>query len=71
MKGLKKINYGILLKAELEYHINSKIGIDLIPCFKNSLTPINIHSAFQHTRIILGLAPVLSYNFNYLFTFFN
>ncbi len=63
MKGLKKINYGILLKAELEYHINSKLGIDLIPCFKNSLTPINIHSALSAYPYNFGIGVGLSYKF--------
>ena len=63
MKGLKKINYGILFKAELEYHINSKIGFDLIPCFKNSLTPINIHSALSAYPYNFGIGAGLSYKF--------
>ena len=44
MRGLKKINYGVLLKAELQFNINSNWGVNLIPCFKNALSPINIHS---------------------------
>jgi len=63
MKGLKKINYGFLLKADLEYHINSKLGIDLIPCFKNSLTPINIHSALSAYPYNFGIGAGISYRF--------
>jgi len=63
MKGLKKINYGFLLKADFEYHINSKLGIDLIPCFKNSLTPINIHSALSAYPYNFGIGAGISYRF--------
>jgi hypothetical protein len=63
MKGLKKINYGFILKADLEYHINSKLGIDLIPCFKNSLTPINIHSALTAYPYNFGIGAGISYRF--------
>jgi Outer membrane protein beta-barrel domain len=63
MKGLKKINYGFLLKADLGYYFNSKLGIDLIPCFKNSLTPINIHSALSAYPYNIGIGAGISYRF--------
>ncbi len=61
MNGLKKINYGILLKAELNYRINSKFGIDLIPCFKNTLSPINIHSALSTYPYNFGIGLGIRY----------
>jgi hypothetical protein len=61
MKGLKKVNYGILIKAELEYHFNSRLGIDMIPCFKNTLTPINIHSALSAYPYNFGIGLGMNY----------
>ncbi len=45
MMGLNKTNYGIILKLDVEYHVNSRVGLNLIPCFKNTLSPINLESA--------------------------
>jgi len=61
IKGLKKINYGVLIKAELEYHMNSTWGISLIPCFKNTLSPINIHSALSAYPYNIGIGIGLHY----------
>jgi hypothetical protein len=63
MNGLKKINYGILLKAELQYNINSNWGISLIPCFKNALSPINIHSALSTYPYNFGIGLGISHRF--------
>jgi lipopolysaccharide assembly outer membrane protein LptD (OstA) len=61
--GLKKINYGILLKAELQYKINSDWGISLIPCFKNALSPINIHSVLSTYPYNFGIGLGVNYRF--------
>lgn len=63
IKGLKNINFGIIVKADLEYHINSIWGVSLIPCFKNSLTPINIHSALSAYPYNFGIGAGISYRF--------
>jgi Outer membrane protein beta-barrel domain len=63
MKGLKNVNLGLLIKADLEYHINSTWGINLIPCFKNSLSPINIHSALSAYPYNFGIGAGISYRF--------
>jgi Outer membrane protein beta-barrel domain len=63
MLGLKKVNYGILIKADLEYQVNSKIGIDLIPCFKNTLSPINLQSAVSSYPYNFGIGIGLNYRF--------
>jgi Outer membrane protein beta-barrel domain len=63
MKGLKNINYGIILKADLEYHINNIWGINIIPSFKNSLSPINLHSALSAYPYNFGIGAGISYRF--------
>ncbi len=63
MYGLKKINYGILLKAELQYNVNSKWGVSLMPYFKNALSPINIRSALSTYPYNFGIALGISHRF--------
>jgi outer membrane scaffolding protein for murein synthesis (MipA/OmpV family) len=45
LKGLKKINFGMLVKAEIQYRVNKKMAISLIPSFKNTLGPINMRNS--------------------------
>jgi hypothetical protein len=45
LNGLKKINLGLLLKAEIQYRLTSNIAVSLIPSFKNTLGPINMNSS--------------------------
>jgi Outer membrane protein beta-barrel domain len=61
MMGLKKTNYGILVKADLEYHISSALGIHLIPSFKNTLSPINLRTAVSAYPYNFGIGIGLSY----------
>ncbi len=63
MKGLKKINYGIILKAELQYNMNSKWGVSLMPYFKNALSPINIRSALSTYPYNFGIALGINHRF--------
>ena len=63
IKGLKNLNYGVILKADLEYHINSRLSVNLIPSFKNSLSPINIHSALAAYPYNFGLGAGITYQF--------
>jgi hypothetical protein len=63
VKGLKNINYGIIIKADLEYHVNSRIGIDLIPTFKNALTPINLKTAVSAYPYNFGIGLGFTYHF--------
>ena len=63
MRGLKKINYGVLLKAELQFNINSNWGVNLIPCFKNALSPINIHSDLSTYPYNFGIGLGISHRF--------
>ncbi|MDP4131076.1 MAG: outer membrane beta-barrel protein, partial [Bacteroidota bacterium] len=63
MHGLKKVNYGVLLKAELQYDINSNWGVSLIPCFKNALSPMNIRSDLATSPYNFGIGLGISHRF--------
>jgi hypothetical protein len=45
LRGLKKINLGLLVKAEIQYRLTSKMAASLIPSFKNTLGPINMNNS--------------------------
>jgi Outer membrane protein beta-barrel domain len=61
MMGLKKTNYGILVKADLQYHVSGNIGIDLIPSFRNTLSPINLRTAVSAYPYNFGIGVGLTY----------
>ena len=63
IKGMRNLYYGIILKADLEYHINNRLGVNLMPSFKNSLSPINIHSALSAYPYNFGIGAGISYHF--------
>ena len=63
MMGLKKINYGIMVKLDLEYRLNSKIGVNIIPCFKNTLTPINLETSVAAYPYNFGIGAGITYRF--------
>jgi len=63
MMGLKKINFGMLVKLDIEYHFNSKMGINIIPCFKNTLSPINLESAVTAYPYNFGIGVGVTYRF--------
>jgi hypothetical protein len=45
LRGLKKINLGLLIKTEIQYPLTSKMVVSLISSFKNTLGPINMNSS--------------------------
>ena len=45
LRGLKKINFGLLVKTEIQYRVTSKMAVSLIPSFKNTLGPINMNNS--------------------------
>jgi hypothetical protein len=45
LNGLKKINLGLLVKAEIQYRLTPHMAVSLIPSFKNTLGPINMNSS--------------------------
>jgi Outer membrane protein beta-barrel domain len=63
MKGLKKVNYGVLVKLDLEYHLNSNLGIDIMPCFKNTLSPMNLETPVSAYPYNVGVGVGLTYRF--------
>jgi len=44
LRGLRKTNFGLLVKAEIQYGVTSKMAFSLIPSFKNTLGPINMNN---------------------------
>ncbi len=63
MMGLKKINYGIMVKFDLEYRLNSNFSVNIIPCFKNTLTPINLETAVAAYPYNFGIGAGITYRF--------
>jgi Outer membrane protein beta-barrel domain len=63
MLGLKKVNYGMLVKLDMEYRINSNLGVNIIPCFKNTLSPINLESAITAYPYNFGIGVGFTYRF--------
>jgi hypothetical protein len=63
LMGLKKVNYGAMVKLDLEYQINSNLGVNIIPCFKNTLSPINLQSAITAYPYNFGIGAGITYRF--------
>lgn len=63
LMGLKKINYGMIVKLDLEYHLNSRIGVEVMPCFKNTLSPINLQSSVAAYPYNFGIGVGMTYRF--------
>jgi Outer membrane protein beta-barrel domain len=55
MYGLKKTNYGALVKVDLQYPIYRNWSVDLVTSFKNTLTPINLHTVIATYPYNLGI----------------
>ena len=63
MLGLKKVNMGIIVKADLEYHVSPAIGINLMPTFKNSVSPVSPESALTAYPYNFGIGLGFTYRF--------
>jgi outer membrane scaffolding protein for murein synthesis (MipA/OmpV family) len=64
LRGLKKINFGLLVKAEIQYHVTSKMAVSLIQSFKNTLGPINMNnSSLQAYPYNFGIGAGIVYLF--------
>jgi hypothetical protein len=64
LRGLKKINFGLLVKSEIQYRVTSKMAVSLIPTFKNTLGPINMNnSSLQAYPYNFGIGAGIVYLF--------
>ena len=63
IKGLKKVNFGMIVKTDLSYAITRDWGINLISSFKNTLGPININSALSAYPYNFGVGLGMTYHF--------
>lgn len=63
LMGLKKINYGMEIKMDLEYHISSRLGVNIIPCFKNTLSPVNLETAVTAYPYNFGVGAGITVRF--------
>jgi hypothetical protein len=63
MYGIKRLNYGLLLKTELGYAIDPHWSLDMVASFKNALTPINLHTLVATYPYNLGIGAGIKYSF--------
>jgi hypothetical protein len=63
MYGLEKLNYGVALKTEMQYPLFPGWWIDLMVSFKNTLSPINLHSTLSTYPYNLGIGLGISHSF--------
>jgi hypothetical protein len=61
--GLRKVNYGLFFKAEIQYAIRADWSVNLTLTSKNALTPINTNSSFSTYPYYIGLGLGLRYSF--------
>ncbi len=59
IRGLKKVNVGMLVKADLEYRLSKTLTAVLIPSFKRTLSPVNLKSAFSTYPYNFGIGTGL------------
>lgn len=63
MYGLKRLNYGVLIKAQLAYAIDPHWSIDMVASFKNALSPINLRTVVATYPYNMGVGAGITYNF--------
>jgi hypothetical protein len=61
--GLRKVNYGLFFKAEMQYAIRADWSVNLTLTSKNALTPINTNSSYSTYPYYIGLGLGLGYSF--------
>jgi hypothetical protein len=64
LHGLKKNNFGLIVKAEIAYQLNTKWSVNLLSSFKNALGPININSALSAYPYNIGVGLGIVHHFN-------
>ena len=55
MHGLRKTNYGLIVKAEIHYAINPNCDLAVFPAFKSVLSPINMQTPQSVSPYNFGL----------------
>jgi len=63
MYGLRKINYGLLLKAEAQYAVRADWSLDLMITSKNALTAINTNANYSTYPYYLGVGLGITHSF--------
>ncbi|HEY2349186.1 MAG TPA: outer membrane beta-barrel protein, partial [Puia sp.] len=64
IRGLKKVNFGLLVKTEIQYRVTSKMAVSLISSFKNTLGPVNMNnSGLQAYPYNFGIGAGIVYSF--------
>jgi hypothetical protein len=63
LNGLKKTNFGVIVKAEFSYQVEKQWSINLMSSFKNTLGPINLNSAISAYPYNFGVGLGVAYQF--------
>ena len=63
MYGLRKINYGLLFKAEAQYAIRAGWSLDLMITSKNALTAINTNAHYSTYPYYIGVGLGITHTF--------
>jgi Outer membrane protein beta-barrel domain len=63
LNGLKKTNFGVIVKAEIAYQVKKQWSINLMSSFKNTLGPINLNSAVSAYPYNFGVGLGVNYQF--------
>ena len=63
LNGLKKTNFGLIVKAELSYQVEKRWSINLMSSFKNTLGPINLNSSISAYPYNFGVGLGMAYQF--------
>jgi hypothetical protein len=63
MYGLRKINYGLLFKAEAQYAVRAGWSLDLMITSKNALTAINTNANYSTYPYYIGVGLGITHTF--------
>ncbi len=63
LNGLKKTNFGIIVKTEISYQVKKQWSINLMSSFKNTLGPINLSGAVSAYPYNFGVGLGVTYQF--------
>jgi hypothetical protein len=63
MYGLRKINYGLLVKAEAQYAVHAGWSLDLMITSKNALTAINTNAHYSTYPYYIGVGLGITHSF--------